>query len=860
MSRPNSYLDLTGATISPHESSDEELKDGEQPHLSDSPGPASAFPEEAPSINLPQQSTDLLHFAIDIGGSLIKLVYFLPGGGGNAGGGGHGAPPAPPAAAPQHERRRSGDSFFGGRLLFTKFETTQLDEAIEFIEAAGLHKAPGGSNAVLKATGGGAHKFAARLADRLGLTLQKEDEMRSVVRGANFLLRAIRDEAFTYFRGKKEFVAHRAGPPPPSPAAAVAPPKSPSAAKAAEPLYPYLLVNIGSGVSILRVDGENNFRRVSGTNVGGGTFWGLCRLLTGVRSFDEMLALSERGDNSKVDMLVGDIYGGIDYSNVGLSAQTIASSFGKVAMDDLDLGNIGKEDMALSLLRMISYNIGHLGVLNAMSEGVERIFFGGFFIRGHPFTMETISFAVDFWSQGKLKAMYLRHEGFLGALGAFMSFDEQVPPVLRTGGSWIEKFLAGASEGAPRPRRRSQDREAAEAEMERALAAEGEEAQEEDDGGLEDAQGGLFPLGVLHLCPKLLPFPLLRHAEAYEPDTFRLGDPEERDYWVAVLERHLPTLVEKAVASEGGGATAQGRGAAFSKEFKEHLARLSADASTYGKLGVAGLLEMREECLRAHRFADAYASVKRSENEAALAALPDLLAELDQMGEAQRVQALVEGNIFDWGAKACVDLYKNGTILDIYRRTRSDLRRPFGIDELDAFQHKLAGGSYRKAVVLCDNAGADIVLGVLPLARELLRRGTSVVLAANSMPALNDVTKPELNQLLLQAADLCPVLSAGLRGGDGGGPSLVVRGNGSGSPCIDLRRVSVRLCEAAADCDLLVIEGMGRAIHTNFGAEFTCDTLKLAMIKNERVASSLFGGKLYDCVVKFEPAAPASPR
>ena len=32
----------------------------------------------------------------------------------------------------------------------------------------------------------------------------------------------------------------------------------------------------------------------------------------------------------QVDMLVGDIYGGRDYSNIGLSADTIASSFGKV--------------------------------------------------------------------------------------------------------------------------------------------------------------------------------------------------------------------------------------------------------------------------------------------------------------------------------------------------------------------------------------------------------------------------------------------------------------------------------------------------------------------------------------------------
>lgn len=42
-----------------------------------------------------------------------------------------------------------------------------------------------------------------------------------------------------------------------------------------------------------------------------------------------MLALADRGDNTAVDMLVGDIYG-TGYSKIGLKAETIASSFGKV--------------------------------------------------------------------------------------------------------------------------------------------------------------------------------------------------------------------------------------------------------------------------------------------------------------------------------------------------------------------------------------------------------------------------------------------------------------------------------------------------------------------------------------------------
>ena len=52
--------------------------------------------------------------------------------------------------------------------------------------------------------------------------------------------------------------------------------------------------------------------------------------------------------------------------------------------------------------------------------------------------------------------------------------------------------------------------------------------------------------------------------------------------------------------------------------------------------------------------------------------LPDLLKDLDSYPPKARLTALIEGvlaaNIFDWGAKACVDLYHNGTILEIYRR------------------------------------------------------------------------------------------------------------------------------------------------------------------------------------------------
>jgi bifunctional damage-control phosphatase, subfamily II, fusion protein len=57
--------------------------------------------------------------------------------------------------------------------------------------------------------------------------------------------------------------------------------------------------------------------------------------------------------------------------------------------------------------------------------------------------------------------------------------------------------------------------------------------------------------------------------------------------------------------------------------------------------------------------------------------------------------------------------------------------------------------------------------------------------------------------------------------------------------------------------DLIVIEGMGRAVHTNYEARFKSPVLKLAMIKSKRVAERLFQGQLFDCMCRFDPAADA---
>jgi len=44
---------------------------------------------------------------------------------------------------------------------------------------------------------------------------------------------------------------------------------------------------------------------------------------------------------------------------------------------------------------------------------------------------------------------------------------------------------------------------------------------------------------------------------------------------------------------------------------------------------------------------------------------------------------------------------------------------------------------------------------------------------------------------------------------------------------------------------------MGRAIHTNFHAAFSCEALKIAVLKNDWLAAKL-GGSMFDVIFKYD--------
>ncbi|MCK4341315.1 MAG: DUF89 family protein [Phycisphaerae bacterium] len=392
---------------------------------------------------------------------------------------------------------------------------------------------------------------------------------------------------------------------------------------------------------------------------------------------------------------------------------------------------------------------------------------------------------------------------------------------------------------------------------------------------------------------------MARLAQLAAPDEYRpcdwdlRTDGPARAYWTDLFRWHLDEVVVPLVREEYPETTPE-QMAAFRAEYRAIFDNIDAHPEQYDRLDVLLFTELRGDVLTRHGFDDPFRGIKRRENEAALKLLPQILAELDAaepdvnvaagpragrptgwkpvphtgkmpvphknvaagpragrptgwkpVPQELLVHGLMAGNIFDLGSRATVQRQRDSTTA--FRRTRAKQPpRPWRYDDVERWWRRWeTKPPCRHAVFFVDNAGGDILLGCLPLARWMLQAGTRVTLAANSAPALNDITAAELEPLLQRCVEFDPPLATALEE-----DRLRVAATGSRVPLLDLTQLSDEFVAATADADLIMLHGMGRAIESNFHARFSCAVLRTAVLKDEAVAAR-YGGKLFDCVFRF---------
>eukprot|EP00887_Chlorella_sp_A99_P002878 scaffold6.g2878.t1 len=317
---------------------------------------------------------------------------------------------------------------------------------------------------------------------------------------------------------------------------------------------------------------------------------------------------------------------------------------------------------------------------------------------------------------------------------------------------------------------------------------------------------------------ELVPLPQLLNPSDYRPDallhTYRprailqasgLPTYPALEDWVEIF-RHSISSFRKTAEADASLPELERRqyAAAFAESYARTLEEVEAEAvaaaaaapSAPPLLGCMELCRLREEALLSAGFTDIFEGIKARENAQALALLPEVCAEIDNVADpAQRwemvLRGVFAGNIFDLGTAATTSMYHEQGGVSFHDTRERLLPRPWAIDCMDELVAALAA----------DAPGA-------------------------ADPAL------------------CKAIAT---------RQLRVMSSGSGLPVIDLSRVSRELAEAAVGADLVVLEGMGRSIETNLRCWLSSDVMRLGMIKHPEVATAL-GGHMFDVVCSFTPA------
>ncbi|XP_066908231.1 4'-phosphopantetheine phosphatase isoform X1 [Halyomorpha halys] len=454
-------------------------------------------------------------------------------------------------------------------------------------------------------------------------------------------------------------------------------------------------------------------------------------------------------------------------------------------------------------------NLGHLCTVHAKHHKINQVIFGNC-LSDDIIIKQLVTKSINIHSDNSIKPIFLRHERYLEGIGGLLS-DSSLG-ISQT--SWTENYCESS-----------------------ALRTEMFVFQEMDTYQL-----------TLDSLDNLVTFcPVLSNPAEYFPDTQNLSENSSaREYWLDCISEGFKASVARNIVNVKNESI--NNYAIYGEFVLKRLEYLRENHDAYGYLTMRVLQDTLEDVKREMGLIAMYEKKKQHENATAIKELVATLNCLDSLDYDEQLMELVKyllaGNMFDWGAKEVAKLMIAGK-LNFHQAMDKLPERPWLVDDLNHWVKRFKESNYKSAMIFADNSGYDFVLGVLPFARELIRRGAKVVVCANSEPVLNDVTFYDLKDLFEEIKKHCPILRKAIEE-----ESLSVMKLAKNSCCLDLCFIDIEIAERMKEMDLLVIEGMGRAVHTNLYAQFKCDTLRVAVIKDHWLSREL-GGDEFSCICKF---------
>jgi type II pantothenate kinase len=175
----------------------------------------------------------------------------------------------------------------------------------------------------------------------------------------------------------------------------------------------YLLVSLGTGTSMLRVDTTGTIR-LGGTALGGGTMLGLGGALAGASDHRELCDLAREGRRDQVDLLVKHIYPeGVDM----LPPEASAASFGLLARQAHTKMELQPraEDLAASVIGLVAENVGLHSCAVAEGAGLSCIVYGGTSLLDNPLLQVLLA---GITAASGREAILLEDGSHAGAVGA----------------------------------------------------------------------------------------------------------------------------------------------------------------------------------------------------------------------------------------------------------------------------------------------------------------------------------------------------------------------------------------------------------------------------------------------------------